>query len=76
MALGNFDGIHQGHCKVIHSLLNAKVDADRCFSTVVAFDPHPQEFFTGHPRPLLTPASEKAELLAQLGVVAVIVVAF
>lgn len=37
-------------------------------STVVTFSPHPQEFFTGLQRPLLTPLAEKAALLQMLGV--------
>ena len=68
VALGNFDGIHQGHCEVIHGLQVFKSRCKPCYTTVVAFDPHPQEFFTGQPRCLLTPAAEKADLLAHLGV--------
>lgn len=68
VALGNFDGIHQGHCEVIHRLQAFKSRCEPCYATVVAFDPHPQEFFTGQPRRLLTPAAEKADLLAHLGV--------
>lgn len=36
--------------------------------TVVTFNPHPQEFFTGQPRKLLTPLTEKIELLREMGV--------
>ena len=76
MALGNFDGIHQGHCEVIQALQLCQVDAHPYVSTVVAFDPHPQEFFTGQPRQLLTPAAEKADLLAQLGVKQLVLLPF
>jgi len=41
---------------------------DQLYSTVVTFDPHPQEFFTGQPKKLLTPLAEKVELLAAMGV--------
>nr|WP_202895668.1 bifunctional riboflavin kinase/FAD synthetase [Iningainema tapete] len=38
------------------------------YSTVVTFNPHPQEFFTGKPRTLLTPLDEKIYQLRSLGV--------
>ena len=36
--------------------------------TVVSFSPHPQVFFSGQPKPLLTLKEEKVSLLAQAGV--------
>jgi riboflavin kinase/FMN adenylyltransferase len=36
--------------------------------TVVTFFPHPQEFFSGQSRPLLTPLAEKAAQISRLGV--------
>lgn len=36
--------------------------------TVMTFFPHPQEFFTGQSRPLLTPIPEKAARISQLGI--------
>lgn len=36
--------------------------------TVVTFFPHPQEFFSGESRPLLTPLAEKAAHMGRLGV--------
>lgn len=38
------------------------------YSTVVTFNPHPQEFFTGKKRSLLTPLDEKVQQLQALGV--------
>lgn len=35
--------------------------------TLVTFQPHPQEFFTGQPRSLLTPLDEKVALLKTMG---------
>nr|WP_238717979.1 bifunctional riboflavin kinase/FAD synthetase [Petrachloros mirabilis] len=64
IALGNFDGVHLGHRCVIETL-----PADpHLHSTVVSFDPHPQAFFSGQPRQLLTPLPDKLPLLEQLGV--------
>lgn len=69
VALGNFDGIHQGHRQVIQPILKS---CDRLntppYATVVTFHPHPQEFFTGQPRSLLTPLEEKVAQLQSLGV--------
>jgi riboflavin kinase / FMN adenylyltransferase len=65
IALGNFDGVHCGHQKLIRLLL-AKAGSN-C-PTVVTFDPHPQDFFSGQRRQLLTTVPEKAQYLGKLGV--------
>jgi len=46
------------------------------YSTVVTFNPHPQEFFTGEPRPLLTPLDEKIQQLRSLGVEQLVLLPF
>lgn len=46
------------------------------YPTVVTFDPHPQEFFTGQPKQLLTPLPEKVELLKAMGVEQLILLPF
>jgi riboflavin kinase / FMN adenylyltransferase len=69
VALGNFDGIHQGHRQVIQPILTLPDRADgNGYATVVTFHPHPQEFFSGQPRNLLTPLEEKVSQLQRLGV--------
>jgi riboflavin kinase / FMN adenylyltransferase len=70
VALGNFDGIHQGHQQVIRPILG------QTYATVVTFYPHPQEFFTGKPRLLLTPPEEKAQYLEELGVQQLVLLPF
>ncbi len=45
-------------------------------ATVVTFYPHPQEFFSGAPRPWLTPLGEKALLLKALGVEQLVLLPF
>lgn len=49
---------------------------ERTYSTVVTFDPHPQEFFTGQPRALLTPLDEKVQQLRSLGVEQLVLLPF
>jgi riboflavin kinase / FMN adenylyltransferase len=66
LALGNFDGIHLGHRAVIQTLQPPPETS--CYKTVVSFDPHPQVFFKGQPKPLLTVLLEKVQLLESLGV--------
>jgi riboflavin kinase / FMN adenylyltransferase len=65
IALGNFDGVHCGHQQVIQIVLQA---AQGLIPTIVSFHPHPQEFFSGQPRQLLTTVAEKAQFLAELGI--------
>jgi riboflavin kinase/FMN adenylyltransferase len=74
IALGNFDGVHRGHLEVIKPILNWT--ASDVYKTVVTFDPHPQEFFSGQTRQLLTPRSEKAAIFQELGIEQMILLPF
>ncbi len=79
LALGNFDGVHQGHRQVIQPVLASphfSESGDRAHATVVTFNPHPQEFFTGQPRQLLTPLAEKVAQLKHLGVAQLVLLPF
>lgn len=114
VALGNFDGVHCGHQRVIAPIAappqpNAPVSlvatpdcwgySDRCphslvsddggapiakvrdvsgqpVATVLTFYPHPKEFFSGQPRPWLTPLEEKAAVLASLGIQQLVLLPF
>ncbi|XHX79591.1 MAG: bifunctional riboflavin kinase/FAD synthetase [Stenomitos frigidus ULC029] len=79
VALGNFDGVHQGHRQVIQPVLAAPITANQSahpYATVVTFHPHPQEFFTGQPRLLLTPLVEKSAQLSLLGVKQLVLLPF
>jgi riboflavin kinase / FMN adenylyltransferase len=81
VALGNFDGIHLGHAAVIRSLSERPaqdvLDSNgHCYTTVVSFTPHPHVFFSGQPKPLLTPLPEKVQLLEALGVEQLVLLPF
>ena len=77
IALGNFDGVHQGHRQVISPVLAIPhAGAGRAHATVVTFHPHPQEFFTGQPRELLSPLTEKIAHLKHLGVEQLVLLPF
>ena len=64
VAIGNFDGVHRGHQAL---LAHAKKSGGKL--GVLAFEPHPQEFFKPDgPRFRLTPFRAKARLLELAGV--------
>jgi riboflavin kinase / FMN adenylyltransferase len=73
IALGNFDGVHWGHQKLVQRLL--ALSGTAC-PTVVTFDPHPQDFFSGDRRQLLTTVAEKAHYLGELGVEQLVLLTF
>ena len=76
VALGKFDGVHRGHQRVIQPILHKSADTERIYPTVITFLPHPQEFFTGKPRTLLTPLDEKVRQLELLGVEQLVLIPF
>ena len=93
VALGNFDGLHRGHQKVIQPVLNfvksqetlpatsvhnsALIDStQQVYSTVVSFNPHPKEFFSGQSRTLLTPLEEKKLQLSIWGIQQLVLLPF
>jgi riboflavin kinase/FMN adenylyltransferase len=64
VALGNFDGVHRGHQRVID--LARLPDAPL---GIICFEPHPREFFTPDAPPFrLMSAETRANRLARLGV--------
>jgi len=67
LALGNFDGVHLGHKKLICQLVN-KVRAGEGLAAALIFDPHPSKVLSPNNAPkLLTTVERKAELLRELG---------
>ncbi|MBD3678006.1 MAG: bifunctional riboflavin kinase/FAD synthetase [Rhodobacteraceae bacterium] len=68
VAIGNFDGVHRGHIKVLDLARDAAVRAGAPLG-VITFEPHPREFFAPDAPPFrLTNAETKANRLAKLGV--------
>ncbi|KPQ35743.1 MAG: bifunctional riboflavin kinase / FMN adenylyltransferase RibF [Phormidesmis priestleyi Ana] len=101
IALGNFDGVHLGHQRVMAQILpgqTAKLANEQAqpvedglheglneglneqgkvpVTTVVTFSPHPQEYFSGVSKRLLTPVEEKSELLTKLGIAQLVMLPF
>jgi riboflavin kinase/FMN adenylyltransferase len=76
VAIGNFDGVHKGHQALI-AQARAEAQARGVPLAVLAFEPHPQEFFRPRPDSIrLTPLRIKARLLAELGVDALFALPF
>lgn len=72
VAIGNFDGVHVGHARIVETLL---AEARRVGgpAVVFTFDPHPVRLLRPEEAPPpLTWTARKAELLARLGVDALV----
>ena len=76
LALGNFDGLHRGHTKIIERIRRGAVDRGGT-TLVLTFDPHPPRIVRPDKAPLLLMTLEqKIEGLAKAGVQGVAVVRF
>src|SRR5262245_15693044 len=68
VAIGNFDGVHKGHARIVERLLASARQAGGP-AVVFTFDPHPVRLLRpDRAPPPLTWTDRKAELLAELGV--------
>jgi riboflavin kinase/FMN adenylyltransferase len=76
LALGNFDGVHQGHQAVIGAALGAARAAGTA-ALVATFDPHPSRHFRPDSPPFaLTTPAQKLHLFESLGVDGAVVIPF
>ena len=76
VAIGNFDGIHQGHIKLLNECKLQAQESNVSFG-VVTFDPHPRDFFNPqNPSFKLLDSEEKQILLSKLGVKFLIIIEF
>ncbi|MGW7301430.1 bifunctional riboflavin kinase/FAD synthetase [Streptomyces sp. NPDC054829] len=76
VTIGSYDGVHRGHQLIIQHTVDRARELGLP-AVVVTFDPHPKEVLRPgtHP-PLLAPHHRRAELMAELGVDAVLVLPF
>ncbi|QOL25780.1 bifunctional riboflavin kinase/FAD synthetase [Thalassotalea sp. LPB0316] len=76
LTIGNFDGVHLGHQRVIEALIE-KAKQHNAVPTVMVFEPQPQELFAGDKAPArLTRLRDKYRYLAELGVERLMCVSF
>ncbi|MDH6710349.1 riboflavin kinase/FMN adenylyltransferase [Kitasatospora sp. MAA19] len=76
VTIGSFDGVHRGHQLIIGRAVERARELGLP-AVVVTFDPHPREVIRpgSHPA-VLAPQARRAELMAGLGVDAVLVLPF
>ncbi|MCI5072427.1 bifunctional riboflavin kinase/FAD synthetase [bacterium] len=75
VTVGNFDGVHKGHCKLIETLLKT-ADKYQLKPVALTFSPHPEEFFSKQKFKLLMPLQIRVKLLQEAGVEEVKVIEF
>lgn len=77
VTIGNFDGVHLGHQKLVGAAIE-KAKALSVPSTVITFEPHPFEFFGREHLtiPRITRLREKFTFLAECGVDNVLIIPF
>ena len=76
IAIGNFDGIHKGHVKLLEAVKERSIENNLSFG-VVTFDPHPRDFFNANNTSFkLLDIEEKQNLLNQIGVEYLIIIQF
>lgn len=76
LTIGNFDGVHLGHQEVLNGL-KSRANSLGLASTVMTFEPHPQELFFGQQAPArLSRLREKLRLLEDYGIERLLCVRF
>ena len=63
-AIGNFDGVHNGHKSII-KLLKNKAASNNLKSCIITFDPHPQKVLGKKDIALIHPLKERFKLLEE-----------
>jgi riboflavin kinase/FMN adenylyltransferase len=75
-AIGNFDGVHLGHQRIL-SAVSAEARSLGAKAVAITFEPHPEQFLRPAQAPrLLTPLDERLRLLGFTNIDAVVVLPF
>jgi riboflavin kinase / FMN adenylyltransferase len=77
VTIGNFDGVHLGHRRLIARLLE-EAGREKLKALVITFDPHPKMILRPELQPfyLISTVEEKIVLLEETGIDAVVIIPF
>ena len=76
LTIGNFDGVHFGHRRILRRL-KALAEARGWKASVLMFDPHPTRVVAPERSPrLMTSPQRRAELMAEEGIEQVLILPF
>lgn len=68
LTIGNFDGVHLGHQKILSTVLR-RAEEMKGISMAVTFDPHPMKVITPERKiMILTTLEEKAKIMEEMGI--------
>lgn len=76
VSIGNFDGVHLGHQKILRTVVERARQLD-AFASVITFDPHPLKVLRpAQAPPLVCTLQQKLEGFAAMGIEAALVLRF
>jgi len=76
VTIGNFDGVHRGHCEILRRV-KALADARGWKPSVLTFDPHPTKVVAPERSPkLMTTPDRRAALMAAAGMEQILILPF
>jgi riboflavin kinase / FMN adenylyltransferase len=76
LSVGNFDGLHLGHQKILRQVIET-AQAEQNIASVITFDPHPLKVLRpGQAPPLVETINQRIERFAKMGLDAALVLRF
>jgi FAD synthase len=76
LSVGNFDGLHLGHQKILRQVIET-AQAEQNIASVITFDPHPLKVLRpGQAPPLVETINQRMERFAAMGLEAALVLRF
>ncbi|MDA8089287.1 MAG: bifunctional riboflavin kinase/FAD synthetase [Nitrospiraceae bacterium] len=76
LTIGNFDGVHIGHQRIMGKVIEAARETGGS-SMAMSFDPHPIKVLSPEKAPsLMTPPEEKARIMGHLGIERLLLINF